>query len=181
MVSAKVTAMNDIRGIRFGRLTAIERIGTSKTTRAAIWECRCDCQNECSVVSTRLRSGNTASCGCLYKETRHTNNFRHGLSHSPEYRSWRGMFSRCCTQKNPKYPTYGGRGIAVCKRWRKFTNFISDMGFRPTSGHSIDRINNDGNYEPSNCRWATRGQQQLNKRRTRSGYMTAVLAARKEV
>jgi hypothetical protein len=89
---------------------------------------------------------------------------KHGLSKRPEVTVWRGMVSRCTNQNATDYPRYGGRGIMVCDRWRLFANFFADMGERPSPKHSIDRIDNDGNYEPDNCRWATASEQRLNQR-----------------
>jgi len=87
----------------------------------------------------------------------------HGLSKTPEYRAWASMVQRCTNPNNARYDRYGGRGISICVRWNKFENFLADMGPRPTKGHSVDRKDNEGNYEPGNCRWATRSEQQNNK------------------
>lgn len=93
-------------------------------------------------------------------------NRRHGMSHLPIYLNWQGMIQRCENPKHPKYPIYGARGIRVCARWKVFENFYADMGDRPSPHYSIDRIENDGNYEPGNCRWATKREQLLNTRRS---------------
>ena len=96
---------------------------------------------------------------------KHVANMRtHGMSSSPEYKSWCGIKERCLNANNPKWKDYGGRGIKVCQSWHRFENFIEDMGKKPSKKHSVDRIDNDGNYEPDNCRWATQLQQARNKR-----------------
>jgi len=125
--------------------------------------CRCDCGSEKAYRRYCLESGSTRSCGCYRTELRTT----HGKSKTRSYRSWMGMILRCHNKDNKGYGDYGNRGIKVCSRWRySFKNFFADMGERP-EGLSIDRINNEGNYESSNCRWATMAQQNDNMRKTR--------------
>lgn len=112
-------------------------------------------------MGTDLKKGHTSSCGCLRRETLRT----HGLSRSvPEYCVWECMIARCRNPSRSWFHLYGGRGISVCERWLNFENFLADMGPRPTPDHSLDRVNNDGNYEPGNCRWATRIEQANNTR-----------------
>lgn len=162
----------DISGLRSGRLIAIEL--SKINSRGAFWVCICDCGNKSIVIGSNLRNGRTKSCGCLRKELLIKRNTSHNMSKSAPYRTWRAMKNRCYNKKHPQYHDYGGRGVAVCDRWlNSFENFYSDMGDKPTSQHSIDKIDNNGNYEPKNCRWATATQQVRNQRiskRNTSGF-----------
>lgn len=155
--------MNDLTGMTFGRLTVVKRSGTSKRGDI-VWACICKCGAETAVRGSNLRNGNTKSCGCFQRERASESTSTHRLTKSPEYRSWASMIARC---ENPKYHhfhRYGGRGIRICERWRNsFELFLSDMGPRPSLKHSLDRKDNDGNYEPGNCRWATAKEQRLNR------------------
>ena len=153
---------DDISGHRFGRLIAIESIGSVRRRR--IWRCACDCGSVTEVTKENLKSGNTVSCGCHNDEVRRTRLTTHGQSNTALYGIWCGMKTRCENSEREDWPLYGGRGISVCPRWQTFENFALDMGPRPSEKHSIDRINVDGNYEPSNCRWATAQEQAQNKR-----------------
>lgn len=148
----------DLRNQRFGRLVAAKP--TEKRRRASIiWHCICDCGNECFVTSTNLQQGYAQSCGCLWRE-RVTS---HNMCNTPIYLVWSDMISRCENSNHHAYKNYGGRGIRVCERWHDFRNFFADMGEKP-EGLTIERRNNEGNYNPGNCYWATWKEQQNNKR-----------------
>lgn len=147
----------DITGQKFNRLTAIEYVGKGK------WLFQCDCGQKVVVAAANVKNGNTMSCGCLFLNG---NNLRHGGSGTREYSIWKGIKARCLNPNIPNYNTYGGRGIKVCDRWLKFENFLADMGKCPGKEYSLDRINNDGDYCPENCRWATWIEQCNNQRKT---------------
>ena len=172
-MSAKGPIKN-IAGQRFGRLLVIGFSGTS-WRHEAMWLCVCDCGTVLVIGGIGLRSRKTKSCGCLRREVLtatilkatakhgHTRNY----AQTSEYRAWRDAKSRCFNPKTIGYQNYGGRGITMCDRWRdNFEFFLADVGPRP-HGLTLDRINNDGNYEPGNCRWATRKEQRKNQRPAR--------------
>lgn len=152
----------DLTGRVFGMLTVIRR-GGSKPVK---WFCQCECGNETVTHGASLRKGKTRSCGCLIGATARATFRKHGRSSTQVYRAWTGMIERCSNPNFRQWDSYGGRGITICDRWReRFENFLADIGEPPSPDHSLDRINNDGNYEPGNCRWATRVEQSANRRK----------------
>lgn len=155
----------DIRGRRFGRLRVVDRAGASSDNKAT-WECICDCGNTAVVIGRLLRCGMTRSCGCYNAEAARARATRHGMARSSEHNIWKTMISRCGNPNNKSYHRYGGRGIAVCDRWKIYENFYADMGPRPR-GRTIERINNDVGYCPDNCRWASSVDQGNNKTNNR--------------
>lgn len=162
----------DLAGETFGRLTVLSSAPSILQTngkRCGAWNVRCECGAELVARRGALLSGNTRSCGCLQREESAART-RHGHArigrHSPEHIAWSAMRQRCYYEKNINFKDYGGRGIIVCERWKNdFAAFLADMGSKPSRSHSLDRKDTDGNYEPSNCRWATRKEQQRNMRR----------------
>lgn len=163
-----MSKVNDLTGKKFGRLTVIKRCGSNKNRRA-LWLCQCDCGNTKIILGNSLLSKSTLSCGCYNKEHSKNIHTKHSLSYTKLYKVWGGMKTRCYNPNFMYYCNYGGRGIAICKEWKDdFSNFYKwaiSNGYR--EGLTIDRINNDGNYEPSNCRWITRAEQNRNQRKTR--------------
>lgn len=146
-------------GQKYHRLTLLSKVAGKNA-----WLMRCECGGEISIAPNQASSGHTKSCGCYRKEIKCY--FTHGMSETLEYYAWCGLRNRCNKPQNPKYKYYGGRGIKVCDRWmgsEGFANFYADMGPKPKN-HSLDRIDPNGNYEPSNCQWATDKQQSRNRR-----------------
>jgi hypothetical protein len=162
-----MTLSYDLTGERFGRLIVLR---ISERRNGIRWLCACDCGKKTVAYGGHLRAGHTRSCGCIHAEMLQSGggNVSHRASpprhRMAEYECWVSMRSRCRSPKNKNYKHYGGRGIRVCERWEEsFENFIADMGPRPQGRYSIERIDNDGNYEPSNCKWIPLSEQSKNR------------------
>lgn len=162
--------IHNLTGQVFGKLTVIAYAGRATSSRNSVWKCHCACGKDVCVVGSKLTRGRTKSCGCSgSRSTIGQRTSTHGLSLTPEYRIWKGMLSRCYNPHIRTYKYYGGRGISVCPEWRQdFVAFLHSIGPRPSTLHSIERKNNDLGYCPDNCCWATREQQNRNRRPLRS-------------
>lgn len=156
--------MIDLKGQKFGKLLVVEHLGVDKKNERRLWLCICDCGNEKEAYGSYLLSGRTNSCGCAKKENMRKASTKHGYKYTRLYGIWSGMKNRCTNPKVQSYPRYGGRGIVICDEWSEFVAFKEwaiQNGYRDDL--SIDRIDGNGNYEPSNCRWADGWTQALNK------------------
>ncbi len=168
----------DLTGMRFGMLVVVSFADKTSSGHAR-WLCQCDCGGAKVTQASNLKSGQCRSCGCYARgpNWNRSGTRTHGHTYLKSergtrcvttlYATWSSMIQRCTNPNAKNYKWYGGRGITVCERWRSFENFAADMGDRPGRGYSIDRINNNGNYEPGNCRWATQSEQVRNSRRCR--------------
>lgn len=155
----------DLVGQVFGRLTALKISDRLEANGSrAFWDCMCECGNTKTVRTNHLHTGFVRSCGCFSIDRAPFKARTHGMTKTSVYRIWNNMGQRCNVAANPAYHNYGGRGIKVCERWQSFENFYADMGERPSNLHSLDRMNNHGDYEPENCQWAIRSEQNQNSR-----------------
>lgn len=154
-----------MQNTKYGLLEVIDNTKIYIDSRV-YWLCRCECGTIKKVIIKNLKSGTSKSCGCLQKKQTIERSTTHGMRHTRVWRLWQAMKTRCLNKNIPQFKNYGGRGIKVCEEWLTFENFYRDMG-EPIEHMTLDRINVNGNYEPSNCRWATRKQQAQNKTNNR--------------
>lgn len=151
----------NLKGQKFGNLLVLKLLATSKKGERTTWVCKCDCGKILNVRASNLRSGNSSSCGCSKD-----GNPTHGKSKTKEYKVWKKMKERCLNKNCKEYEYYGKRGITICSSWDKFENFLKDMGELPGLGYSIERIDVNKSYEPSNCKWIPKSKQSRNKQNT---------------
>lgn len=160
----------NVTGFRFDRLIALRPVGYTRA-KTILWLCQCDCGNMTVTYLNKLRSGKTRSCGCLAREMTIQKNWKHGESHTPLFRHWYGIIRRCTDPRRKGYVDYGGRGIRICDEWRNsfeaFRDHVAQLPGYGEDGYTLDRVDNDGNYSPGNLRWATRTEQNRNKRNVR--------------
>lgn len=159
----------DLSGMRFSRVTVIRKSGY-KRNGGVVWVCRCDCGTFCSATTNHLRMGKKKSCGCITRENAASGDHQrtHGMTKTKIYQKWLGIKKRCNNPNEQNFRNYGARGIKICKEWKNdfsaFRDYVSALPHYGEEGYSLDRINNDGNYEPGNLRWATKHEQNTNRR-----------------
>lgn len=157
----------DLTGMVFGRLTVLEKRPSVKSSTGQFltyWKCRCACGKVVEIHSNSIRRGLSKSCGCFYAERIKVINVKHGMTRTKEYRAWAHAKGRCHRPSDPRYRIYGARGIKMCDRWKNsFQSFLEAMGRAPSKQHTLERKDSGGNYEPSNCIWATYAEQANNK------------------
>lgn len=171
-------------GKKFNKLTVISVCELKSSDDKLKYNCLCDCGNSKAIIGMSLRSGSTKSCGCLLVETvkkRINDNRDKYFSNTPEYRAWIAMKNRCYSKGNKFYYRYGERGIKVCDEWiNNYKQFLLDIGNRPSKKHSLDRIDNNGNYEPNNCKWSTTHEQGVNRKNVLLYEMDGLILCKKE-